>query len=93
MSSPWNGPGVVGGEEAVRLKAVISVVNHDRMKACHARKVPPGVRGNCWADQSRYTVCVVRRTTANSWSSATNMQGVVPWQFLWDNCKAGQALV
>ena len=24
----------------VRLKAVISVVNYDRMKACHARKVP-----------------------------------------------------
>ena len=33
---------------------------------------PPGVRGSCWADQSRYTVCVVRRTTENSWSSATN---------------------
>ena len=34
----WTGSS--GGEEAVRLKAVISVVNHDRMKACHARKVP-----------------------------------------------------
>ena len=33
---------------------------------------PPGVRGSCWADQSRYTVCVVRRTTENSWSNATN---------------------
>ena len=46
LSSPWKGSGVVVEKKLspyhyrVRLKAVISVVNHDRKKACHARKVP-----------------------------------------------------
>ena len=42
-SSPWKEPGVVVEKKLspyhywVRMKAVISVVNYDRMKACHAR--------------------------------------------------------
>ena len=81
-SSTWKGPGVVVEKKLspyhyrVRLKAVISVVNH----VMPERSARLGVRGSCWADQSWYT-CL----TANSWSSCNECKEwfhgkcVKPW--------------
>ena len=67
----------------VRLKAVISVVNHDRMNACHARKVPAWCKRKLLGGPEQ-VYCLCRKKDDSK-------QGVVPWQ-VHGNCKAGQAL-
>ena len=65
LSSPWKGPGVVVEKLSpyhyrVRVKAAVSVMNHDRLKACHGRKVPAWCKRK-WVGGPEKVYCLCRK--------------------------------
>ena len=64
----------------VRLKAVISVVNYDRMKACHARKVPAWCKRKLLG-RPEQVYCVCRKKDDGKLMVQCNeCKEWVPWQ-------------